>query len=129
MAMLWERDECQFYRALIRYVCSVACLTIVALGLATRMQRVSADPPPAFQATVTPATAESGPVVKLSGRFGSEYTGYDVADNTVFDRRRHAVGSAIGASVVNCVLRWRATAAPANLTILGGVVDGRIPLD
>ena len=99
-------------------------LTLV-LGLASS---VSADPPPAFQATVTLATAASGPIVKLSGRFGSQYTAYDVADNTLFDlremrwepRAEHPLSTAFSAG--------EQPNPPSSLTILHGVVDGRRPI-
>lgn len=107
----------------------VVGFTIVAIGLAAGTESVSADPPPAFQATLTPATAESGPIVKLSGRFGSRYTAYDVANNTVFDlrdmrwdpRAEHPLPKAFSAG--------EQPQPPTNLTILGGVMDGKIPLD
>ncbi|QDU25754.1 hypothetical protein ETAA8_08250 [Anatilimnocola aggregata] len=108
---------------------TVVWIAMIASGLATGLQRVSADPPPKFQAIVTPATAESGPIVKLSGRFGSRYTAYDVAENTIFNlrdmqwdpRSEHPLPTAFSAG--------EQPKPPTNLTILGGVVDGRIPLD
>ena len=106
----------------------IACVTVVAVVLA-RSTQVSADPPPKFRATVSAASAESGPIVKLSGRFGSRYTAYDVVDDTVFDLRdmrwdprpEHPLSTAFSAG--------EQTRPPTNLTILGGVVDARIPLD
>lgn len=99
---------------------------IILLSLAST---AFADPPPPFQQTVTPATGESGPIVKLSGHFGSKYTAYDVAEGTVFDlhamrwdpRPIHPLSTAFSAG--------EQPQPPKNLTILGGVIDGKIPLD
>jgi hypothetical protein len=104
-------------------------IVIVMAGMVAGEKRATADPPPAFQATVMPATAESGPVVKLTGRFGSRYTAYDVADNSEFDLREmqwdprpeHPLPTAFSAG--------EQPQPPTNITILGGVIDGRIPLD
>lgn len=108
---------------------TAACIAIAVVGLSAVTKPASADPPPAFQVAVASATAESGPIVKLSGRFGSRYTAYDVADNTVFNlrdmrwdpRAEHPLSTAFSAG--------EQPQPPTNLTILGGVVDGRIPLD
>ncbi len=108
---------------------AVTWLAIVVGVPVVGTDRVSADPPRAFQVTVTPATAETGPIVKLSGRFGSQYTAYDVADNTVFELREmqwdprpeHPLSTPFSAG--------EQPQPPTNLTILGGVIDGRIPLE
>jgi hypothetical protein len=67
--------------------------------------------------------------VKLSGRFGSRYTAYDVADGTAFDLRdmqwdakpEHPLATAFSAG--------EQPQPPTNITMLGGVIDGRIPLE
>lgn len=107
----------------------LACAAILVVAQFVAPERAAADPPAPFQTVVKPATAEAGPVVKLSGRFGSRYTAYDVADDAVFDLREmqwdprpmHPLSTAFSAG--------EQPQPPAKITILGGVVDGRIPLD
>lgn len=107
----------------------IAGIVLIMLVPFTDLEFVWADPPTPFQTVVKPATAESGPVVKLTGRFGSRYTAYDVADDAVFDLREmqwdarpeHPLSTAFSAG--------EQPQPPGNLTILGGLVDGRIPLD
>lgn len=108
--------------------CGPCVLGLTALVLCLR-STAAADPPRAFQETVTPATTKSGPNVKLTGRFGSRYTAYDAANDAVFDLREmqwdpkpiHPLSTAFSAG--------EQPQPPTNITILGGVIDGQIPLD
>lgn len=112
-----------------KLVCAVAGLATAAAVLAVIAERLWADPPPKFQVSMTPAAAGAGPSIKLTGQFGSRYTAYDVADDTVFDLRgmqwdprpEHPLSTAFSAG--------EQPRPPTNITILGGVVDGKIPLD
>jgi hypothetical protein len=101
----------------------------VTAGLIATGSAAWADPPPSFQVSTEPATAATGPTVRLAGRFGSRYFAFDTADDTTFDLRGmqwdprpiHPLATAFSAG--------EQLRPPGNLTILGGVIDGQIPLD
>ena len=90
----------------------------------------AADKPPAYKVSTTPATATSGPVVKMEGVFGSRYTAHaDVADNTTFDLTGMFWDSKPTHPIVTAFLVGEQPTPPKNITILGGVVKGTIPLE
>src|SRR6185436_16292101 len=83
---------------------------------------VAADKPPEYKVTATPATATSGPVVKLEGVFGTRYIAYaDVADNTTFDLTGMAWTPKPEHPVVTAFSVGEQPTPPKNITILGGV--------
>lgn len=91
---------------------------------------IAADKPPAFKVTTTPATATSGAVVKIEGVFGSRYTAHaDVADNTTFDLTGIAWTAKPTHPIVTAFSVGEQPTPPKNITILGGVVHGTIPLE
>ena len=91
---------------------------------------VAADKPPAFKVTKTPATATSGAVVKIEGVDASRYTVHaDVADNTTFDLTRMAWTPKPTHPIVTAFSVGEQPTPPKNITILGGVVHGSIPLE
>src|SRR5262245_58706291 len=90
----------------------------------------AADKPPAYKVTATPATAVAGAVVKLEGVFGSRYTAHaDVADNTTFDLTGMTCDAKPTQPIVSAFSVGEQPTPPANITILGGVVKGTIPLE
>ena len=105
---------------------AVVCIVLSGAGPTT----VAADKPPAYSVTTTPATATSGAVVKLAGVFGSRYIAYpDVADNTTFDLTGMAWTSKPTHPIVTAFFVGEQPTPPKNITILGGVVHGTIPLE
>ncbi len=107
---------------------SVALFCTVLSGTVPTI--VAADKPPAYQVTTTPATGTSGPVVKMAGVFGSRYTAHaDVADNTTFDLRGMVWDSKPTHPIVTAFSAGEQPTPPKNLTLLGGVVRGTIPLE
>ncbi|MDO8539413.1 MAG: hypothetical protein Q7S40_03165 [Opitutaceae bacterium] len=99
-------------------------------GLACVAGAFAADKPPAIKVTKTPATATSGAVVKIEGIFGTRYTAHaDVADNTTFDLTGMAWTPKPTHPVVTAFSVGEQSKPPTNITILGGTVNGSIPLE
>ena len=113
-------------RFLIPFRSAVVC-TVLSGNVPTT---AAADKPPAYKVTTTPATATSGAVVKMEGVFGSRYIAYpDVADNTTFDLSGMAWTSKPTHPIVTAFYVGEQPTPPKNITILGGVVHGTIPLE
>ncbi len=101
---------------------AAVCLCLAAHGH-------TATQPPSLTVTTTPATASSGPVVKLEGHMGSGYTAFDVADDTTFDLTGATLLSRPIHPTSVPFTAGNQPQPPKNMRILGGVVDGAIPLE
>lgn len=90
----------------------------------------SAERPPEFNVTTTPATATSGPVVKITGETAFKYTAYpEVADGTTFDLTDMRWTSKESHPTATTFVAGEQPAPPKGIRIIGGVVHGSIPPD
>ena len=127
--------ECQTIPLLSWPSCSPATFRRVAafawLGLMCFAgSAYSADKAPAIKVTTTPATATSGPVVKIEGKFSFKYTAYaDVADDTTFDLTGMQSVTRPDHPLATMFAAGEQQTPPKNLRIIGGVYHGAIPLE
>jgi hypothetical protein len=88
----------------------------------------SADRPPSFTVTTTPATETTGPLVKIEGTLGFTYTAYPVvADNTTFDLSGAYWSSRDDHPNSTAFVAGNQPVPPKNIRMIGGVVHGNIP--
>ena len=90
----------------------------------------SAAPPPSIEVTTIPATATTGPVIKVKGQLGFAYTAYPVvADNTTFDLTEAYWISRDDHPTSTMFVAGNQPTPPNSLRIIGGVIHGKIPLE
>jgi hypothetical protein len=101
------------------------CISLLCAGTPAH----SREKPPSFQVTTTPAAAAQGPMIKIEGKIGFDYFAYDVADDTTFDLTGATFTSREDHPTSTPFTAGEQPKPPKNLRILGGVIDGKIPLE
>ena len=90
----------------------------------------SAEKIPPIKVARTPATSSSGPIVKIEGTIAFRYTAHaDVADGTTFDLSDLKWTPKSSHPTVTAFSVGEQATPPKNITIIGGMVKGAIPLE
>ena len=97
-------------------------VTVTLLASGALLPVHAARKEPAFKVT---ATATQGPIVKIEGRIGFDYTAYDVADNTTFDLTEMYSTSRDDHPTATAFVAGEQQTPPKNLRVLGGVIHVR----